>query len=100
MNAMSKREKIGLPDWMRSARWRIQLISLQELMRQRTGPTLDDLKQMPLGHLRGEIAQLCADAGLADNAEVLAEAEMLAMDPDPEPERIVELWSRLRGEVK
>jgi len=45
-----------------------------------------------------EIAQLCVDAGLADNGEVLAEAEMLAMDPDPQPERIVELWNRLRGE--
>jgi len=46
-----------------------------------------------------EIAQLCVDAGLADNGEVLAEAEMLAMDPDPQPERIVELWNRLRGET-
>jgi len=52
---------------------------------------------MSLAHLRGEIAQLCVDAGLADHAEVLADAEMLAMDPDPSPERIVELGNLLRG---
>jgi len=59
-------------------------------------PKLDELKQMPAGLLRMEIAQLCVDAGLADNGEVLADAEMLAMDPDPQPEKIVELWNRLR----
>ena len=61
-------------------------------------PTLEELKQMPVGLLRMEIAQLCVDAGLADNGEVLAEAEMLAMDLDPQPDRIVELWNRLRAE--
>lgn len=66
-------------------------------MRHRTRPTLDELKQMPLVSLRREIAQLCLDAAIADHAEVLADAEMLAMDPDPQPERIVEMWSRLRG---
>lgn len=60
-------------------------------------PKLDELKQMPAGLLRMEIAQLCVDAGLADNGEVLADAEMLAMDPDPQPERIVELWNQLRS---
>ncbi len=63
-------------------------------------PTLGELKEMPTGLLRMEIAQLCVDAGLADNGEVLAEAEMLAMDPDPQPEKIVELWNRLRTEDK
>jgi hypothetical protein len=47
--------------------------------------------------MREEIAKICLSAGLADNSEVLAEAEMLAMDPDPQPERIVELWNVLRG---
>jgi hypothetical protein len=37
------------------------------------------------------------DAALADNAEVLADAEMLAMDPNPSPQRIAELWNRLRS---
>jgi hypothetical protein len=64
--------------------------------RGKTRPTLDELKEMPLGHLRREIAQLCVDAAIADHAEVLADAEMLAMDPDPSPERIVELWNLLR----
>jgi hypothetical protein len=59
-------------------------------------PTLGELKEMPVGLLRMEIAQLCVDAGLADNGDVLAEAEMLAMDPDPQPEKIVELWNLLR----
>ncbi len=67
------------------------------MKRHKRRPTLDELKQMPVGLLRMEIAQLCVDAGLADNGEVLAEAEMLAMDPDPQPERIVELWNQLRG---
>ena len=66
-------------------------------MRHRTRPTLDELKQMPLGRLRSEIAQLCVSAAIVEHAEVLADAEMLAMDPDPQPERIVELWSLLRG---
>jgi len=65
--------------------------------RHKTRPTLDELKQMPLVSLRREIAQLCVDAAIADHAEVLADAEMLAMDPDPLPERIVELWNVLRG---
>jgi hypothetical protein len=62
-------------------------------------PTLEELKEMPTGLLRMEIAQLCVDSALADNGEVLAEAEMLAMDPDPQPEKILELWNRLRGEI-
>jgi len=65
--------------------------------RHKAHPTLDELKQMPLGRLRSEIAQLCVSAAIVEHAEVLADAEMLAMDPDPAPERIVELWSRLRG---
>ena len=60
-------------------------------------PTIDELKEMPLGLLRMEIAQLVFDAGLADNAEVHTEAERLMLDPDPQPERIVELWNQLRG---
>jgi len=67
------------------------------MTRQKTQPTLDQLKDMPLGLLRAEIAQLCVDAAISDHAEVLADAEMLAMDPDPQPERIVELWNMLRG---
>jgi hypothetical protein len=65
-------------------------------MKSKTRPTLDELKEMPLAHLRREIAQLCVDAAIADHAEVLADAEMLAIDPHPDPERIVELWSLLR----
>jgi len=68
-------------------------------MRSKTRPTLDQLKEMPIGALRTEIAQLCVDAAIADHAEVLADAEMLAMDSDPSPERIVELWNMLRGEA-
>lgn len=68
------------------------------MKRQRRQLTLDELKEMPPGLLRMEIAQLVFDAGLADNAEVHAEAELLMMDPDPQPERIVELWNQLRGE--
>ena len=64
----------------------------------KTRPTLNELEQMPLMSLRREIAQLCVDAALADNGEVLADAEALAMAPDPEPERIVELWRLLRGQ--
>jgi len=60
--------------------------------------SLEEMKEAPVGLLRLEIAKICVDAGLADNGEVLAEAEMLAMDPDPQPEKIVELWNRLRGE--
>ena len=60
-------------------------------------PTIDELKEMPIGLLRMEIAQLVFDAGLADNAEVHTEAERLMLDPDPQPERIVELWNQLRG---
>jgi len=59
---------------------------------------LDELKQMPIRLLRAEIAQLCVDAAIADHAEVLADAEVLAMDPDPKPERIAELWTLLRSE--
>jgi hypothetical protein len=66
--------------------------------RGKTRPTLSELKEMPVGLLRKEIAQLCVDAAIADHTEVLADAEMLGMDPDPSPERIVELWSLLRGE--
>jgi len=66
------------------------------MSRHKTRPTLDELKQMPLVSLRREIAQLCVDAAIADHAEVLADAEMLAMDPDPKPERIVELWNLLQ----
>ena len=60
-------------------------------------PTLEELKEMPPGLLRVEIAQLVFDAGLADNGEIQGEAEMMMMDPVPQPERIVELWTRLRG---
>lgn len=60
-------------------------------------PTLDELKAMPPGLVMMEIAQLCVDAALADNAEVLASAEALSVDPDPQPERIVELWNQLRA---
>jgi hypothetical protein len=70
------------------------------MSRHRTRPTLEELEQMPLVSLRREIAQLCVDAAIADNTEVLADAEMLAMDPDPEPERIVGLYDLLRGEAK
>jgi hypothetical protein len=65
--------------------------------RHRKRPTLDELKELSPGLLRIEIAQLCMDAALADNAEVLADAEMLAMDPNPSPQRIAELWNRLRS---
>lgn len=58
-------------------------------------PTLDELKAMPPGLVMMEIAQLCVDAALADNAEVLASAEALSVEPDPQPERIVELWNQL-----
>lgn len=68
------------------------------MIRHKRRPTLDELKEMPLGLLRMEIAQLCVDAALADNGEVLAEVELLAMEPEPQPERIVELWNQLRGE--
>jgi hypothetical protein len=68
-----------------------------EVMNNSRLPTLAELEAATLRGMREEIAKICLSAGLADNAEVLAEAEMLAMDPDPEPERIVELWSRLRG---
>jgi hypothetical protein len=64
--------------------------------RGKTRPTLSELKEMPVGLLRKEIAQLCVDATIADHAEVLADAEMLGMDPDPSPERILELWNLLR----
>ncbi len=60
-------------------------------------PTLEELKEMPPGLLRVEIAQLVFDAGLADNGEVQGEAEMMMMESVPQPERIVELWNRLRG---
>ena len=70
------------------------------MTRHKTRPTLNELEQMPLMSLRREIAQLCVDAAIADHAEVLADAEMLAMDPDPKPERILELWNLLRGERK
>ena len=73
---------------------------MSAMSRHKTRPTLDELKKMPIGGLRAEIAQLCVDAAIADHAEVLADAEMLAMDPDPKPERIVELWNMLRGETK
>lgn len=66
-------------------------------MQAKRRPTLDELKQMPLGLLRMEIAQLVFDAALADRAELHAEAELLIMDSDPQPERIVELWNQLRG---
>jgi hypothetical protein len=52
---------------------------------------------MPLVSLRREIAQLCVNAAIADHSEVLADAEILAMDPNPAPERIVELWNLLLG---
>lgn len=67
------------------------------IMEPKRRPSLDELKAMPIGLLRMEIAQLVFDAGLADNAEVHTEAELLIMDPDPQPERIVELWNQLRG---
>jgi hypothetical protein len=65
--------------------------------RHRKRPTLDELKELSPGLLRIEIAQLCMDAALADNSEVLADAEALSVEPNPQPERIVELWNRLRS---
>ncbi len=62
-------------------------------------PTIAELQKSPLKARKEAIAAICFQAGLADNGEVLAEAEMLAMDPDPRPEKIVELWNRLRGEA-
>lgn len=59
-------------------------------------PSLEQMREMSRSEIRTEIAALCFYSGLADNGEVLAEAEMLAMDPDPQPERIVELWNQLR----
>lgn len=58
-------------------------------------PTLDELKDMPTGLLKIEIAQLCFDAGLSENYDIQSQAEMLSMEPDPQPERIVELWNQL-----
>lgn len=60
-------------------------------------PTLDELKEMPAGLLKIEIAQLCFDAGLSENYDIQSQAEMLSMEPDPQPERIVELWNQLRA---
>lgn len=60
-------------------------------------PTLDELKEMPTGLLKIEIAQLCFDAGLSENYDIQSQAEMLSMEPDPQPERIVELWNQLRA---
>lgn len=65
------------------------------MLKPKRRPTLDELKEMPPGLVMMEIAQLCVDAALADNAEVLASAEALSVEPDPQPERIVELWNQL-----
>lgn len=67
------------------------------MQKEKRRPTLDELKAMPLDLLHMEIAQLCLDAGLADNADVLREAEHLMLDPAPSPEFIVELWNQLRA---
>ena len=62
--------------------------------------TVEEIKAMSRSEIRTEIATLCFTAARADNGEVLAEAEMLAMDPDPQPERIVELWNQLRSDAE
>jgi hypothetical protein len=59
-------------------------------------PTLEEMKEMPDGLLRMEVAQLCVDATIAGCQEVLTDAEAMLLNVQLEPEAIVELWTRLR----
>lgn len=60
-------------------------------------PNLEELRRMPAGLLKMEIAQICVDAALAERQEILTEAEAMLLNVEPQPEAIVELWSRLRS---
>jgi hypothetical protein len=42
-----------------------------------------------------EIAQICADAALAERQEILTEAEEMLLNIEVEPEAIIDLWNRL-----
>lgn len=58
-------------------------------------PTLDELRTFrALWHL--EIAQLCEDAAANGQDEILEDAELLMLDPDLTPEKIVELREKLQ----
>lgn len=65
------------------------------IMEAKRRPTLDELKEMPPGLLAMEVAQLCVDAAIAGQQDILTEAESMMLS-QPQPEAIVELWNRLR----
>lgn len=58
-------------------------------------PTLDELREFRgLWYL--EIAQLCEDAAGNGQEEILEDAELLMLDQDLTPEKIVELREKLQ----
>ena len=66
------------------------------MQKEKRRPTLDELKTLPVELWRLEVAQISVDAEAAGQGDVQQEAEMLMLDPDITPERVVALREKSR----